>query len=67
MLTGRLPFLSRNAMELVRMHRDEQPPLVATLRPEARPLLAQLATVALAKDPAMRPADGAALERELAR
>jgi len=29
MLTGRLPFVSTNAMELVRMHRDDEPPAIA--------------------------------------
>src|SRR3954447_17263289 len=35
MLTGRLPFLSTNAMELVRMNRDDPPPAVAAVRPDA--------------------------------
>jgi serine/threonine-protein kinase len=61
MLTGSLPFVSANAMELVRMHRDAPPPAVTDARPDAPPYLAALATAALAKDPAARPADGAAL------
>lgn len=65
MLTGRLPFVSTNAMELVRMHRDDAPPSVADFRGDAPAGLESLATVALAKDPADRPADGAALLREL--
>jgi eukaryotic-like serine/threonine-protein kinase len=65
MLTGTLPFLSTNAMELVRMHRDDEPPTVVGVRPDAPALLASIATAALAKDPAERPADGAALQREL--
>ena len=65
MLTGRLPFVSTNAMELVRMHRDDQPPAVADVRPDVPPRLASITTAALAKDPAARPADGAALLREL--
>jgi serine/threonine protein kinase len=65
MLTGRLPFLSRNAMELVRMHRDDVPPAIATLRPDARRTLSAVVTRTLAKNPADRPADGAALAREL--
>src|SRR5947209_2372389 len=35
MLTGRLPFIAANAMELVRMNRDEPPPTVASVRPDA--------------------------------
>ena len=61
MLTGALPFVSSNAMELVRMHRDDPPPGVADVRPDAPARLARVADAALAKDPARRPADGAAL------
>ncbi len=61
MLTGRLPFVSANAMELVRMHRDDEPPTVASVRGDAPALLESIATAALAKDPTQRPADGAAL------
>jgi eukaryotic-like serine/threonine-protein kinase len=61
MLTGALPFVSANAMELVRMHRDDPPPTVAGLRADAPPDLARVADASLAKDPAARPADGAAL------
>jgi serine/threonine-protein kinase len=60
-LTGRLPFVATNAMELVRMHRDVAPPLVADVRSDAPADLAALAAASLAKDPAARPADGAAL------
>jgi serine/threonine-protein kinase len=61
MLTGRLPFLSANAMELVRMHRDDPPPRVADVRSDAPADLAAVTDAALSKDPALRPADGAAL------
>src|SRR4029077_2503698 len=65
MLTGRLPFVSTNAMELARMHRDDEPPAVARGRAERTPRLERIATAALAKDPADRPADGASLVRAL--
>src|SRR3954454_2293988 len=52
MLTGRLPFVSRNAMELVRMHRDDPPPPVSSLRADAPVRLASIADASLAKDPA---------------
>jgi serine/threonine protein kinase len=65
MLTGRLPFVSTNAMELVRMHRDDPPPPVSAFRDDAPARLESLAAAALAKDPADRPADGGALLREL--
>jgi serine/threonine-protein kinase len=65
MLTGRLPFVSTNAMELVRMHRDDPPPSVAELRSNAPARLESIVAAAVAKDPADRPADGAALLHEL--
>jgi serine/threonine-protein kinase len=65
MLTGRLPFVSTNAMELVRMHRDDPPPSVGEFRSDAPARLESLTAAALAKDPADRPADGTALLREL--
>jgi eukaryotic-like serine/threonine-protein kinase len=65
MLTGRLPFTSRNAMELVRMHRDDPPPYVADVRADAPQRLARVTDAALAKDPASRPPDGTALAAEL--
>jgi hypothetical protein len=61
MLTGRLPFSGRNAMDVVRMHRDDPPPAVTDVRADAPPALAALADHALAKQPGARPADGAAL------
>jgi serine/threonine-protein kinase len=65
MLTGQLPFVSGNAMELVRMHRDDAPPPVSAFRDDAPAALESVATAALAKDPADRPPDGRALLREL--
>ena len=65
MLTGMLPFVSSNAMELVRMHRDDPPPAVTAVRPDAPADLASVVTASLAKDPAARPADGEALLRAL--
>ena len=61
LLTGRLPFAAKNAMELVRMHRDDAPPPVAAIRSDAPADLAALVAAALEKDPMLRPADGAAL------
>src|SRR3954452_3293358 len=61
LLTGRLPFESDNPMDLVALHRDKEPPPITDFREDAPALLESAATAALAKDPADRPADGAAL------
>ena len=65
MLTGRLPFIGTNAMEVVRMHRDDDPPAVADFRADAPARLERLTTAALAKNPTARPRDGAALQGAL--
>jgi serine/threonine-protein kinase len=61
MLTGKLPFEADNALALVDKHRRTPPPAVETLQPDAPPALAALTAATLRKDPAQRPADGAAL------
>jgi serine/threonine protein kinase len=61
MLTGRLPFEANNAMDLVALHRDAEPPPVTEFRDDAPALLESTTMAALAKDPADRPRDGAAL------
>jgi serine/threonine-protein kinase len=65
MLTGRLPFESSNPMELVMLHRDAPPPPISELRDDAPVRLESTAMAALAKRPADRPPDGAALLAEL--
>jgi serine/threonine protein kinase len=65
MLTGRLPFESENAIELVTLHRDSPPPPIETLRTDAPIVLESTAMAALAKRPRDRPADGAELLRRL--
>src|SRR5438105_3404757 len=66
MLTGTLPFMSDDPLALVVAHRDEAPPLVTDLRPDAPPALAATADSALPKDPSAPPGDGAALVAALA-
>jgi serine/threonine protein kinase len=61
MLTGALPFVADEALALLNMHRQTPPPAVETVQPDAPPELAALTAAALRKDPAQRPADGAAL------
>jgi eukaryotic-like serine/threonine-protein kinase len=65
LLTGRLPFESDDPMQLVLQHRDNAPPPIASLRPDAPAALESTAIAAMAKDPRDRPADGAALLTEL--
>jgi serine/threonine-protein kinase len=61
MMTGALPFVADDALALVDLHRHAPPPAAEAVQPEAPPTLAALATAALQKDPAQRPADGEAL------
>jgi serine/threonine-protein kinase len=61
MLTGRLPFVAEQPLELLRLHRDVRPPPLDIIRPDAPADLAALAVAALEKDPAARPRGGAAL------
>jgi serine/threonine protein kinase len=65
MLTGRPPFESDDAFALAAMHRDEPPPTVSAFRRDAPPRLESVAAAALAKSPADRPRNGAALLAEL--
>ena len=65
MLTGRLPFESADGLAVAAMHRDDPPPPVVDLRADAPPRLESVAAAALAKSPADRPRDGAALLAEL--
>ena len=65
MLTGRLPFQSADALAVAAMHRDDPPPPVSGLRPDAPARLESLAAAALAKSPADRPRDGTALLTEI--
>jgi eukaryotic-like serine/threonine-protein kinase len=65
LLTGRLPFESKDPMQLVLMHRDVPPPPITSFREDVPVGLEATAAAALAKDPRDRPADGAALLREL--
>ena len=67
MLTGRLPFVAPNAMEVVRMHRDDPPPTVGDFRSDAPARLAGLVSAALAKDPARRPTGRGSPARRAAR
>jgi eukaryotic-like serine/threonine-protein kinase len=65
LLAGRLPFESDDPLRLVMLHRTEPPTPISELRSDAPPALESTALAALAKDPADRPRNGAALLAEL--
>ena len=66
MLTGRLPFEAESPLELARMHISEPPLPADEARADVPQPLAAVAMASMAKDPAERPADGAALVEALA-
>jgi eukaryotic-like serine/threonine-protein kinase len=66
MLAGRPPFAGDSAPALLYSALHLAPPPLAALRPEAPPWLVETAARCLAKEPAERPPDAAALLAELA-
>ncbi len=67
LLTGEAPFPGRSFRELLAIHRQGTIPDPSTRSPGLPAALGQLAHRMLAKDPAQRPADGAAVVAELER
>ncbi len=65
--TGRLPFVSSDAGELMRLHTVAPPPDVLALRPQLSPGLAAVVAKLLAKDPDDRYQNGDGLVADLAR
>jgi eukaryotic-like serine/threonine-protein kinase len=65
LLAGRLPFEAEDALALAAMHRDVPPPPLSRFRADAPATLESIAMAALAKSPADRPPNGAALLAEL--
>jgi eukaryotic-like serine/threonine-protein kinase len=65
LLAGRLPFEAEDALALAAMHRDVPPPPLSQFRADAPATLESIAMAALAKSPADRPPNGAALLAEL--
>ncbi len=64
--TGRLPFDGTSLFELLRQHVEAPPPPLRSLRPDAPPLLGEIVSRALEKDPAQRFASAAELAAALA-
>ncbi|HVF41333.1 MAG TPA: protein kinase, partial [Gemmatimonadaceae bacterium] len=61
MLAGHPPFHGRTPQKLLAAHMSERPEAIETIRPDVPPLLAQLITKALEKDPDDRPQSAADL------
>ena len=61
MLAGEPPFPSTSLRDLIRAHVMETPASIATRRPDTPPALVKAITECLAKTPAERPANAAAL------
>jgi serine/threonine protein kinase len=67
MLAGALPFVGRDAEQLVRQHREAKPECIRSRRPETPKPVASLVHRMLAKDPLRRPESAAAVAAELVR
>jgi serine/threonine-protein kinase len=66
-LTGRVPFLGRSALSIIKQHLDEKPPTLASRLPGIDPQLDQIVARCLAKDPKDRYADCSAMAVALLR
>jgi eukaryotic-like serine/threonine-protein kinase len=67
MLAGALPFVGRDAEQLIRQHREAKPDCIRVRRPDTPKPLASLVHRMLAKDPLRRPESAAAVAAELVR
>jgi len=66
-LTGGVPFVGRDAEQLVRQHREARPECIRTRRPDTPKAVASLVHRMLAKDPMRRPESAADVAAELVR
>jgi serine/threonine protein kinase len=60
-VTGRVPFMGRSALSIIKQHLDEKPPTLASRLPGVDPRLDRIITRCLAKDPKDRFADCSAM------
>lgn len=67
MLAGALPFVGRDAEQLIRQHREAKPDCIRVRRPDTPKPLASLVHRMMAKDPLRRPDSAAAVAAELVR
>lgn len=65
LLTGRLPFLSKDPMELVHCHLAKQPPRVDHLRPDIPAVVADMVNKLMAKDASDRYQSALGLQYDL--
>lgn len=65
MLSGRLPFVAEDPLELAMLHMSEQPPSPREHRPELHPAIEAVLLKALSKDPQDRYETGASLYEAL--
>src|SRR5690606_35953575 len=65
MLTGRLPFAARSALEVIRMHREAEPPPLRAARPDVPECFEAVVRRARAKDPAPGYPTAAAFQQAL--
>ena len=54
MLTGSLPFQATTAIDLARLHVEEEPPLLSEMIPDISPTLEQILAKVLSKEPSQR-------------
>jgi serine/threonine protein kinase len=66
-LSGGLPFIARDAEQLIRQHRESKPESLTVRRPDAPKAVAALVDRMLAKDPMRRPEGAAEVAAELVR
>lgn len=67
MLSGGVPFVGRDAEQLIRQHREAKPECIRNRRPDTPKAVASLVHRMLAKDPMRRPDSAAAVAAELVR